>query len=278
MIDNIYILNGIAYEAHRIKCKNKLLDAGVPENKIKVWTAKYHNPYGKSRDLCEAAAQDGFPFFQKLLDLGKHNTAFIGYLAQTWSYLCFMRHIVENNETSILMHDKYQLRCTFDELDNACGQLPYQKYFMYASLACVTGKIYQEPQWVNKKSVFGKGLIPDQSMDWAMLYSPKGAAFLLNHLEQIVQNVNNGWFGSLVWSDKTITEHKHVFSLCVNPTPDNVKNIVNIQKAFKDNLTNRDLNTFGFYQYIAIDGIPGITTTLHNKKGQWIRPLESTRD
>lgn len=277
MIDNIYMLN-VPEETERLRiCTDELHRCGVPTEKIKVWEAKSHKPFAKSRDLCEAAAADGFAFFQIALEIGLHNNCFIGYLAQAWNYFSFMRYIVETNETSILLHDDSYFACAYKDLVKACSELPNQDKFHLASLSVTSGENYELPQWLHSKSCWEQGLREIDSVDWGVLYSPKGAAFFLERSVSLVEHMFGNWSWAIFWRDITLITHPHIYSLTVAPTPTNIKNIEEIHRIIKENLTKRP-RSLGYFDYSAVLGIVGVKSTLHDKNCKYIRPIGATKD
>lgn len=276
MINNIYVLN-CPDETKRLDiCREHLLNSKVSSEKIKVFEAKSHKSYHKSRELCEDAIRDGFDFFDKGLAVGIQNKVYIGYLAQAWSYMRFMRHIIETDESSILIHDDSYFTCSFDNLLNSFDKLPYMP--ILASLCSPIPEGYTLPKWIDSRSCFVNGLPEGTALDWGVYYSPEGAALILKNSIKLVEYMFGTWYWPILWHDSEIANNDKVFSLQISPTSDNIENIETIHQMFIKNLHERDLENFGYYDYCCVQGIPGIKSTMHGSEGQVVPSIRKTRD
>lgn len=227
MIDRIYILN-LAKEKERNKiCTQYLLDAEVPDYKIKVWRANDIDKYKNNFELCRAAHKDGFKLFANLIDNDNYKDCYPHYLAQTWNYLRFFEHVAENEYNMVLMHDDVKLNCTFEELDAACAELPTNFNFAFLSSQI------KEP--VDQNRIVGRGPwglaeYNRDEIDQIMLFTPKGAKRLLDYFKSI-DWLGDGWFMVALWHHVYNGIPRGIddaYELLINPKRANMTDLKNI--------------------------------------------------
>ena len=265
MIDKFYILNIATETKRRDLCYQGICAAGTPAEKIEVFEASTPDTYEKTRQLCEAAAAEKFGFFQTLLDTKHYNMCHIGYLAQAWSYLRFYRHIQETGETAVLLHDDHLFRCSYDDLQNACQELPAS--FLFAILQ--GNGVPNTKQWI-KGTPWIKGFVPKCSpQDFGILYNPNRVDFLFKYLEDNAESCAMGWLAYSLWHIKD----KGIWTLLINPV---AENLVHIDEIF-ESIQNDEYNP----KYMTIWSIPELryNSKLHKvETGEVIRPSELTKD
>ena len=113
---NIYILNIQSQQKRRYLCEGGLFAMQTPFKQTKHWWAIDDDNFLTTREMCETAINDGFPVFQEYLDKGQHNEYGIAVFTQLWNYCRFWRHLIENNETAILIQDDRRMACTYPRL------------------------------------------------------------------------------------------------------------------------------------------------------------------
>lgn len=265
MIDKIYILNAADQTERLGHCYRMLKNRKIPDEKIAVWTAKTCQPYKKTRDLCEAAAAEGYKFFEKLLQTKEYNTCNITNLAQTWSHCAFLQHITVSGETAILLYDDQKINCTLSDLENALDVLPDKNKLDIASLSCdlcYSCQLIEDTCWIES----GRACL-----DSALLYTPKGAENIRTYLDTYTDNLYSGEY---FWIIKDNIEYfDHFYGLLINPSPENMKNL----RSLHDNLKN-----YTSFDLAAVENdVPIVLSTIHdhNPKGDlYLRPIEHTRD
>lgn len=272
MIDKVYILN-IESETHRRAiCERELQKAGVPQDKIARWHAKTCTPYKTTRELCEDASYNGYITFTQLIQTNIYRNCYITYLAQTWSYLSFFKHLQETGETAILIHDDTKFNCSFDELLTAC-ETP--KNLLVGYLSTTITKQLNRRQFTNTKSCWLKHIDPDTIRDWSVIYTPQGAALLLDYFENI-PDLTDGWILSPIKRSKIFQFIPGFCELLINPTTPNLKNIKDIHKI----LTTDAVHSINPHSYSAASGIKELPeSTIHdNRTGAPLRSLENTKE
>ena len=277
MIDRIYIINLEHERTRKELCRTHLLKAGVPPEKISVWKASDNTFFPKTRDLCEAAADDGFLFFKKILEENMQNEAGIGYLALLWGNLRILRHICETNETAIVIEDDTKIECQFYDLVNACEMLPKDLLYAQLTSADILGEQFK---WL-PKTPWSYGILKD--ITDTFLYSPKGALYLLENLVKIIPPIRLGRYGACLRDLSNENKPSNIFTLVMNPIPSNLEMIQKIQTQnefrCQFNKTLRDNNSG--WVYAASTGIPGIVqSSLHevNSGGTLKRLIDETKD
>lgn len=252
MLDKVYILN-IPNEQHRLKyCRQYLLDQDVPEACIEVFEASTPGKFKSAESFCKKAADEGFAYFQKMLEEQTYQDASIGYLAQGKSYLRFWKHLQDTGETALLLHDDTRLLCKWKDLQHALAKLeePLSVLVLPASLDLDT--------W-DATSPFVHGLPMGSPHDFAIIYTPAGAEMLINNV--INPSSGMGWMGASMWNVMKI-HSKGVWTLVINPSPDNLDNMVKIKK-------NVMPGTPAWLEYGCCWGIPELSydSSLHNPDG-----------
>lgn len=113
---NVYILNLASEQKRRYLCEGGLFAMQTPFHKVKHWRAIDDLNYKKTSDVIRDAIRDGFPSFQSYLDKGQQNAYNITLYTQTWNYCRFWRHLIENDETAMLIQDDRRLRKPYPRL------------------------------------------------------------------------------------------------------------------------------------------------------------------
>lgn len=262
VIDQIYILNLAREKKRNVVCTQHLLDAGVPDYKIRVWRANDIDKYESNLELCEAAYKDGFQLFQNLIDTYNYKQCYPHYLAQTWNYLRFFEHVAQNDKNMVLMHDDVQLNCTFDALESSCCELPTDFKFAFLSSQI---KEPVDPKRIVGRGPWGRVEYNRDEIDQIMLFTPKGAKELLDYFNGI-QWLGDGWFMVAMW------HHIHngipkgidyAYELLVNPRRANMTDLKNIIK----NITKCKLRDPLVYSTVSeIHDLP--PTSTRNEKGE----------
>ena len=134
---NVYILNLKRQWKRRILCQGGLLGAGTPFEKIKIWVANDDRDYNTTYDVVEAAIADGFPKFQEYLVDDRHKSCSIALMAQMWNYCRFWQHLIDQDETAILIQDDRRFGCFYQELLDIHNLLvDFDPDFEFLSLWC----------------------------------------------------------------------------------------------------------------------------------------------
>ena len=277
MIDRIYIINLEHERTRKELCCTHLLEAGVPPEKISVWKASDNTFFPKTRDLCEAAAADGFLFFQKVLEENMQNEAGIGYLALLWSNLRILRHICETNETAIVIEDDTKIECQFDDLVNACEMLPKDLLYAQLTWADILGEQFK---WL-PKTPWSYGILKD--ITDTFLYSPRGALYLLEKFVEIIPPIRLGRYGACLRDLSNEKQPHNIFTLVINPIPRNLEMVQKFQTGneFMCQFNKTLIDNQSGWMYAATTGIPGITeSSLHevNSGATLKRLIDETKD
>ena len=275
MIDKIYILNIKTEKKRRELCRKYLIEAGVPKNKISIFEASTAEGYTKSRDLCEVAANDGFDFFQAVLNKNLHNQAYIGYLAQAWSYFRFFQHICQTQETAIIMHDDIRLNCRFEDMCTAVEQLP--KDFLFAQLHMVYNGLTQEDlsKWI-PGTIWKKDIT--RADEFAYLCSSTGAAVVIERAINALDKtgIPLGWFGNFLYNgifERDSTDTEGTYTLLAAPNPINLEIFRKRKKlSMSKQMTELLPATMG------LDEIPVSSLHIDNDLSKVEIPIEKTRD
>ena len=83
----------------------------IPLKQIHIWEAKDAESLGidDADILLDAIAEDGFPEFRDSKRFKKRRTA-LGRICQLWNVCRFLRHLININETHMLIHDGVKLK------------------------------------------------------------------------------------------------------------------------------------------------------------------------
>ena len=119
-IDKVYIFTILPRGKDRANmCLGGLLTLHTPPDKIELFVGWDHEEFETRKELCRAAADDGFPEFLKYIDTETGHAV----LAQNWGYCQLFRQIQQNNETAMWMHDDTALRFHFGRYDSLVHKL-----------------------------------------------------------------------------------------------------------------------------------------------------------
>lgn len=272
MIDKIYILNEKEEVERKEKCRELLLEQGVPKSRIRLFKAKSHRGFEKSRDLCEAAAAEGFTFFDEYLKHGYHNTAQIAYLGMTWSYLSFCQHIVDTQETSMFIADDICFNFTWKEFKKSLQDIPAQPVFQFGILQTkeILFDDYEylsdDSHWIKGTSIF--------MHDWALVFTPEFASKLLNDPPPITEYAYgdgvlfNGRLGE--WIN---TLAGGVYTLMLSPCLDTSEVHKIRSQAIPSFKVREELNVQGFSDADIMNGSYNEHIRFDNK-GDYISPIQ----
>lgn len=108
-IDRVSILTLEKHDWRSYICMGGLLARFVPWDLIHIHYGDDAADFSGARVVCEAAADDGFPIFQRLLDSGWHRNLSVAIVAQFWSYMQMFRESADKNITTFWIHDDYLL-------------------------------------------------------------------------------------------------------------------------------------------------------------------------
>jgi len=236
MIDKIWVLNVLREAERRQKCRQALLDKNVPAEMISIFRAKSFDSYKSLIQLRDDIIADGFDFFCDV-DVSE---AKYGLLAQTWSYLSFLRHIQETQETAILIHDDHKLNCDWEELKDAIDSLPHQDDLLIAKISChLPTDTWATPKWVTIHSAWCSG--SSNPYDAAILYTPAGARFFEQQCIANMHSLRTGWiWGHLLKSVKEVVNNNNIYELWINPTAENMQNILSIKASIAEMIADRN--------------------------------------
>ena len=270
MIDKIYVLNIKKDKKRRELCLAALREQAFPENKIEIFDAK--TPAGlKDREaVCKAAIADGHSLFEKLLALDVTEQVTLGWYAQLWSYLSFLKHIQNTGENAILLHDDVQFYCTWEELNDAITRVMSDDLVL-CKLGTHLQGAHRSTRWISPSSMWSYGT--SDPSDGAIFWTPAGSQFIESRCS-VDANVEFGWHGWM-WSvlfvyDNAVKNNENVYELWINPTADNKKNISRIQKDIERQLAKDTRNVL---EYSAIGQIQSIVDSNmdYTKTGETIR-------
>ena len=114
MIDKVYIFTILPRGRDRANmCLGGLLSNWTPVDRIEMFAGPDHEDYADRKEICEAAAADGFPAFLKWTKDSAHSV-----LAQNWGYCQLFRKIQQNNETAMWLHDDCMLKFQFHRYES----------------------------------------------------------------------------------------------------------------------------------------------------------------
>ena len=262
MIDKIYILNLKTERERFIYCHLGLREHGFEGDLIDIWEAKDNFNHFKTANLCQEAADDGFPFFQHLLDTEKNTDCYIAYLAQFWGYLAFLRHVKENNINAILFFDDQEFKCSLDALKNALSLLPNKKKLSAAFLSCVL----QDQE--NIEFIDNSCWAPFDGrycLDGAVLWTPRGADIVLDYFSNYKERACEGWFFEILRRNQEHFVDNGFYGLVINP-----KHLGNMEKIKKY------LDCFGGYDLAAVtNGYAADKSMIHTQRGKPFRGKEA---
>ena len=183
---NVYILNLEVEQKRRYMCEGALFAMNAPFKRVKRWIAKDDFEYEKSSDLLRDAINDGFPGFQKCLNNKQQNREGIAIYAQAWNYCRFWRHLVEKNETALLIQDDRKLRRPYPRMLEIFKELiGFDPDFEFLSLWCKQEVVHKAfpgrlPfRLISEDSPVAQGIYENGACA-GHIVTPKGAEVLLD--------------------------------------------------------------------------------------------------
>ena len=177
-IDAVYILNLGRLKDSRIWCYNGLIESGCPEDIIETFPAIDNEIYKTARDLVDAAAEE-FPIFSSLIG----RTADIAHLSQCWSKLRWYRHLIENDQTAMLIQDRRYLTISYQELLESMDLLKQSDPdFLYAVLDYAMDSAITDIRWV-PNSLWIHDIDHVGQADWGQVVTPAGAEFIISNFD-----------------------------------------------------------------------------------------------
>ena len=221
----IYILNIQSQQKRRYLCEGALFAMQTPFKHVKHWWATDDDNFLTTREMCEVAIDDGFHAFQEYLDKGQHNEDGIAVFTQLWNYCRFWRHLIENNETAILIQDDRRMACTYPRLLEIYREIiKFDSDFQFMSLWCkkdvVNGSFSDRLpfRYIFEGSSIAHGIYENGACA-GHIVTPEGAKVLLD--------IVPGYFKPRVEYavSKYCQERKHFYTL-VNEK-ENLKHLVN---------------------------------------------------
>lgn len=174
---------------------------GVPVEKIEIWEAMDAVDFGNTADtLMESIVADGFPELESLRGSYSNNYN-LGVLCQLWNVCRFLRHLTETQTTEMFIHDgvymNHGLGFTpfFGWFNTVVRDLKYisthQLKTDFLFLTCGIRSQYYLPEinLIRPGSFISHGILSHDN--FARVYSPEGAAFILNRvMDTPVNHVN----------------------------------------------------------------------------------------
>lgn len=242
-IDKIYILN-VKSQTKRLALTNDaLLGQGVPASKIEVFEATDRADFSGVQAIVADGIENGFAYFQALLENDFIKNCYVGYLANAYSYLRFWKHIQVAEENALLIHDDMMIHCTWQELQTACNELDdYAKLCVFS-----VGPEFQFAELWTGQTPLIQGLKTGSPHDFAILYSHKCAKEMLEvlHLDALSET---GWMGESIWNK--YKNNNDAWTMFINPTAENLERLSEIKSNLMQNITEID--------YMTCGGVPGI--------------------
>ena len=161
-----------------------------PEELVRI-IAKHREDHPSRQEVCDAACEDGFEgFFNRMRD-----KTFPGYgsLVSSWSYMRSWREIANGDETVIHLLDDYYIKQPKRNLEMLLAplgdfnivQLAWHERDDVFFLDWYDLKIpykHQTEKVSDKSPYFLEGAWQGCS-DWALVFSPQGAAWMLEYME-----------------------------------------------------------------------------------------------
>ena len=113
---DVYIFS-IPRATHRQElCRGALLSRGVPHDCIKIFNGPDHQDFATTKDICDRAAQDGFPQLQIYENFSKPAS-----VAQLYGHLLLFKMVQDMGEPILYVHDDVYIKrnyTTFDAIKN----------------------------------------------------------------------------------------------------------------------------------------------------------------
>lgn len=259
-IDKVYILNVPRCQDRLIFSVASLTQKGVPWDKISVWEAIDNLAFEKTLDVRDAMIADDFLEADKWFVEDKIYEYPIGYYCQGWSYCRWFRHIVQTNETSLLVQDRRALQIPFDKVSSDISVLrETDPDFLYASLRCDHLNI-QQPNWISEESLWAYGTYDLSATDWGLVMTKSGAKKILSRVFDFGRPLIDEFFKQNPFSNKS----QHVYSLAGWHT---TMRVLEIKAELRKNKQG----------YEAVGDTPdALKSIIHKADGTPIRSIEST--
>ena len=180
---NVYILNIQSAEKRRYMCEGALFAMKFPFKNVKHWEAIDDWNYEFTSDMMRDAIKDGFPAFQQYLDKGQQNEYNIGTFTQTWNYCRFWRHLVDNNETAMLIQDDRKINAKYCEITGLLEAITeIDPEFMFMSLWSKGIEDQFLPmRWVSEELPIAHGIYACGACA-GHIVSPQGAQWLIDNI------------------------------------------------------------------------------------------------
>ena len=175
-IDKVYIFTIFPRGQDRANmCLGGLLSLHTPPEKIAFYVGHDHEEFETRKNLCNAAADDGFPQFLKFAETNSSHAV----LAQNWSYCQLFRHIQQNNETAMWMHDDCMLRFNFSRYEEITKTIVSEDP-AFKCLALGSGtRLIEWDQYPSYAPLLHKGL-PRGAGDYCNIITPRFSDWISN--------------------------------------------------------------------------------------------------
>lgn len=260
MIDKVYILHLPRCQDRFIFSVDRLVQMGVPGDKIKIWEAIDNLDFEKTLQVRDAMLADGFLEADKWFSDEKYRQYPLAYFCQGWSYCRWYRHIAQTDETALLVQDRRGLQIPFEKLLREISVLQESDPdFLYASLRCDCVPYY-EPNWVSEDSLWAYGTYDLSAPDWGLVMTKAGAEKILRRVFDFGRPLSDEFFQNDTFSRNS----EHVYSLAgYHPTLP----VSEIKAALRE----------GKQGFEAVGFTPDqLKSVIHNTNGNPIRPVETT--
>ena len=191
-IDVILVLN-LEHRPDRFYMVYAGLDiADAPLDRVKRWNAVPGSKFKSLQEIVEATAEDGFPKFQ-LYCLSEENCSdryedelqfHINVMTQKWSYCQMLRYLRDTNQSGLILYDDRYVRSWLHLADT----YHYLREAQLGNDTLILQLEYYENIWCQRYDRIRHPSVPYivegpiSSSENAMVYSPEGAAFLLEYL------------------------------------------------------------------------------------------------
>ena len=172
-IDKVYIFTIPRAKRRVDMCLGGLYALSTPPEKIEIFNGPDHKDYKSVNELCQAAADDGFP------DFLKYNERY-AVIAQNWAYCQLFRKIQQTGETALLMHDDAMLKFRFSRYEDITRRLkgtdPELKFIGLSSW----GSLIDYPYYPEFETLIHKGL-PYGAGDYCNIILPAFSEWILSY-------------------------------------------------------------------------------------------------
>ena len=189
MIDIVIIFSVKRGKDRQMRCKQYLMEAGVPEDAILIWNGIDHQDFQEKSELAEFAIQArGYAFFQDAVKNGYVEMCPKPYIAQSLSYFDVLMYLHAEEKTGIIIFDDHAIyKRQFSEIQEKLAvEVPESFYMVSISkpLMFETDENYKHLKF-NKKTWDWKPMSYKVTMNGlqtpsesGLILSPGGAGFL----------------------------------------------------------------------------------------------------